>query len=97
MMITIITNQLMITGKSGLFDSQLSTEVKYTALDGIYFPPTVSFSKEVGLTISIKEMRHVCVRRQRQIQIHQFLFGQGKYIYQITTFGGGRGGGGTNW
>ena len=36
-------------------------------------------------------MRLICVRRQRQI--HQFLSGQEKFIYQKTTLGGGGGGG----
>ena len=53
MMVSIITNHL----KSGLLESHLSTEVKYTAPYGLSFSPKLSLlAKEVGLTISIKKM-----------------------------------------
>ena len=61
MLASIMTNRLILTGSSGMLDSQLSTEVKYRALHGLSFSPRFCFAKitniyyipkEAGLNIS---------------------------------------------
>ena len=64
MLVSIMTNQLTLTGRSGMLDSQLSTEVKYIAPNGLSFSPRFFFSKrakaysihkEAGFNISAKQ------------------------------------------
>ena len=61
MLVSIMTNQQTLTGRSGMMDSQLSTEVKYMAPYGLSFSPRSYFAermniyyipKEAGLNIS---------------------------------------------
>ena len=50
-----MTNQLTLTGRSGMVDSQLSTEVKYMAPYGLSFSPRFSFAKRTNMYYIPKE------------------------------------------
>ena len=45
----------MLTGGSGMLDSQLSTEVKFTALFGLSFSPSFCFAKRANVFYILKE------------------------------------------
>ena len=69
MLFSIMTNQLTLTGRSGMVDSQLSTEGKYMAPYGLSFSPRLSLAnrtniyyipKEAGLNISHYLFWHPC-------------------------------------
>ena len=45
MLVSIMTNQLTLTGMSCMLDSQLSIEVKYMAPYGLSFSPRLCFTK----------------------------------------------------
>ena len=49
MLVSIMTNQLTLTGRSGMVDSQLSTELKYMASYGLSFSPRFSFAKRTNM------------------------------------------------
>ena len=55
MLVSIMTNQLTLTGRSGMVDSQLSTEVKYMAPNGISFSPRFCFAKRTNIYYFPKE------------------------------------------
>ena len=55
MLVRIMTNQLMLTGRSGMLDSQLSTKVKYMALYGLSFSPRFCSGKRTNIYYIPKE------------------------------------------
>ena len=55
MLVSIMTNQLMLTGRSGMLDSQLSTEVKYMAPYGLSFSAWFCFAKRTNIYYIPKE------------------------------------------
>ena len=55
MVVSIMRNQLMLTCRSGMVDSQVSTEVKYMALYGLSFSPRFSFVKKTNMYYIPKE------------------------------------------
>ena len=57
MLVSIMTNQLMLTGRSGMVESQLSTEVKYMAPYGLSFSARFSFTKRTTIYYIPKEAR----------------------------------------
>ena len=55
MMVSIMKNQLMLTCKSGMLDSQLSIEVKYMAPYALSFPPRFCSANRANIYYIPKE------------------------------------------
>ena len=65
MLVSIMTNQLTLTGMSCMLDSQLSIKVKYIATYGLSFTPRFCFAKRTNF---------YCIPKETGLNISHYLF-----------------------